>query len=139
MKTLLTALTTWGACRSARWYLDRSSRKDTAYLGGRVRLRTLWNYGAAFGMPIPKNWLLPVSVGALAALLPQKCRHPVSAGLILGGGASNLLERVREGRVYDYIQFPKAPGFCKRYVYNLADFAVFAGCLGLLFSDRKKD
>ena len=139
MKTVLSALGTWGICRVTRWYLDRSSRKDTDYLGGHVRLRTLWNHGAAFGMPIPKNWLLPLSVGALVALLPQKRQHPVSVGLILGGGASNLLERIREGRVYDYIQLPKAPGFCKRYVYNLADFAVFAGCLGLLFSDRKKD
>ena len=139
MKTVLSALGTWSVCRVTRWYLDRSSRVDTAWLGGRVRLRTLWNYGAAFGLAIPKKWLTTVSVGAMAALLTQKRRNPVSTGLILGGGASNLLERVREGRVYDYLQFPKAPGALKRYVYNLADVAVFAGCLGLLFSDGDKD
>ena len=139
MKTILSALSTWGVCCMTRWYLDRSSRKDTAYLGGRVRLRTLWNHGAAFGLPIPKNWLTAVSAGALAALLTQKRRHPVSVGLILGGGFSNLLERVREGRVYDYIHFPKAPGPLKRYVYNLADFAIFAGCLGLLLAGKDKN
>lgn len=138
MKTVLTALTTWSACRAAKWYLDRSSRRDTAYLGGQVRLRTLWNHGAAFGLPVQKNWLPAISAGALAALMTQKRNHPVSVGLILGGGLSNLLERVREGRVYDYIHFPKAPGLLKRYVYNLADFAVFAGCVGLLFSGKDR-
>lgn len=136
MKTVLTALTTWSACRAARWYLDRSSRRDSILLGGRICLKTLWNHGAAFDLPIRKDWLPVVSAGALAVLVTQKRRYPVSVGLILGGGASNLWERIREGRVYDYIHLPKAPGRLKRYVYNLADFAVFAGCLGLLFSGK---
>ena len=137
MKTVFSALGTWSACRAAKWYLDRSSRKDTAHLGGRIRLRTLWNHGAAFGLPIRKTWLPAVSVGALAVLLTQKRSHPLATGLILGGGMSNLQERLAEGKVYDYVQFPKAPGRLKHYVYNLADFAIFLGGLGLLLPGRK--
>lgn len=138
MKTVFSALATWTACRAARWYLDRGSRRETTHLGGHVRLQALWNHGAAFGLPVKKEWLPGLSAAALAALMTQRRRHPVAAGLILGGGASNLQERLTEGRVYDYVRFPKAPGRLKRYVYNLADFAVFLGCLGLFLPDKKK-
>ena len=137
MKTLLSALTAWSGCRAARWYLERSSRKDTAHFGGRVQLTTLWNHGAAFGLPIPKVGLTAASVGALVVLLTQKKEHPVATGLILGGGLSNLQERLREGKVYDYLRFPTAPGRLKRYVYNLADLAIFLGGIGLLLRKKK--
>lgn len=137
MKTVVTALSAWSLCRGAKWYLDRSSRRDTEYLGGRIRLRSLWNHGAAFGLPIPGKWLPAVSGGVMALMLTQKRSHPLAAGLVLGGGISNLQERLGEGRVYDYIQFPKAPGRLKRYVYNLADFAVFAGAAALLLPGKK--
>ena len=45
-----------------------------------------------------------------------------------GGG----LGRLRRGRVFDYVQFPRAPGRGKRWVFNLADFSLFAGVLALL-------
>ena len=58
----------------------------------------------------------------------------LGAGLLLGGGLSNLWERIRHGRVLDYLRFPKAPGPLKKYTYNLADLAIFAGALGLVLS-----
>ena len=139
MKTLLTALTTWGACRGAKWYLDRSSRRESSHLGGRVKLTALWNRGAAFGLPVGRKWLPVLSGAALAALLTQRKRHPLATGLVLGGGLSNLQERLEQEAVYDYIRFPKAPGALKRYVYNLADLAVFAGALALLWNGKKDD
>ena len=139
MKTVLTALTTWCACRGARWYLDRSSRRETTHLGGHVKLTALWNHGAAFGLPLGRKWLPVLSGAALTALLMQRKKAPVAAGLILGGGLSNLQERVGEGRVYDYLCFPKAPKPLNRYVYNLADLAVFAGGLALVLREKTKD
>ena len=53
MLTVLTALATLGGCTAARWYLHRTSRRDSEYAGGRVKLRSLWNEGAAFGLGIP--------------------------------------------------------------------------------------
>ncbi|WP_300638328.1 signal peptidase II, partial [uncultured Oscillibacter sp.] len=59
-------------------------------------------------------------------------------GLVAGGGLSNLWERLRRGRVYDYLRFPKAPGPLGRYVYNLADLAIFLGAAGLLLGRRRR-
>ncbi len=137
MLTVCTALGVFGASAAARWYLNRSSRRETAFWGGRVRLRALWNQGAAFGLPLPKEALPLVSAAALGALWSQRRRRPLAVGLLLGGGASNLSERVRHGRVYDYVQFPKAPGRLRRYVFNLADFAILGGGLLLLRRNRK--
>lgn len=136
MLTLITALATLGACTAARWYLDRSSRRDTEHAGGRVRLRALWNAGAAFGLPIQKKVLPAASALVLGSVWARRRKSPLGAGLVLGGGAGNLLERLRRGAVYDYIQFPKAPGRLKRYVFNLADFAILLG--GILLSLRRK-
>ena len=113
MLTVFTALTTLGGCTAARWYLNRSSRRDSEYAGGRVKLRSLWNEGAAFGLDIRFDMVVAASFAALGALWTQRKRSPVGVGLILGGGLSNLLERLRQGKVYDYVQFPKAPGRIK--------------------------
>ena len=137
MLTVCTALGVFGASAAARWYLNRSSRRETAFWRGRVRLRALWNRGAAFGLPLPKEALPLVSAAALGALWSQRRRRPLAVGLLLGGGLSNLSERVRHGRVYDYVQFPKAPGRLRRYVFNLADFAILGGGLLLLRRNRK--
>ena len=132
MKTLLTALTAFAACRAVREKLDAPERQDTEYAHGRVKLTALRNEGAAFGLPIPRKAVVGASAAALALLWTQRRRAPVAAGLVLGGGLSNLLERVKHGAVYDYVQFPKAPKKLREYVFNLADFQVFAGALGLL-------
>ena len=127
MKTTLTALAAFSGCAAARWYLDRSSRRDADLLGGRVRLKSMWNTGAAFSLPIPAEVLPPASAAAMGLLWARRKRRPLGAGLILGGGLSNLYERVRRGRVYDYLQFPRAPRPLDRYVFNLADLCVLAG------------
>ena len=99
------------ACTAARWYLCRAGRRETEHWGGRVRLTALWNSGGAFGLPIGRRPLLALS---------------------------NLWERLRRGRVYDYLRFPKAPGPLGRYVYNLADLAIFLGAAGLLLGRRRR-
>ena len=136
MKTMLTGLITFGACNAARWYLDRSSRKEETFAGGRVKLTALWNDKGAFGLPLSREMLLSLGGAALGTLWPQRRRSPVAAGLILGGGLSNFAERLRQGKVYDYVQFPKAPGKLKRYVFNLADFAILAGGVGFVMRER---
>jgi len=139
MLTVFTALTTFAGCNTARWYLDRSSRREAACLGGRVRLRAMWNEGAAFDLPLPAKALPLASAAVLGLLWAGRKRCRPGAGLILGGGASNLYERVRHGRVYDYIQFPHAPGRLRRYVFNLADLAILCGGVTLLFSPIRRN
>ena len=136
MKTLLTAIGTLSACTATRWYLDSPRRKETECANGRIRLTALWNEGAAFGLKIPKSALLSLSGAVLGTFWMERKRHPLGAGLVLGGGLSNFAERIRHGRVYDYIRFPKAPDPVNRYVYNLADLAILAG--GILWATGKK-
>lgn len=127
MLTVFTALSALSGCTAARWYLDRTSLREEEALGGRVRLTRMWNEGAAFSLPIPPRFLSLGSAAALGAVWASRKRWcPIGAGLILGGGLSNLRER-RRGRVLDYLQFPKAPGPLRRYVFNLADLSILAG------------
>ena len=136
LTTIWTAAAVLSACTAGRRHLCRAGRRETAHWGGRVRLTALWNEGAAFGLPVGRGALTALSAGALAAVLRCRRRAPAAAGLVLGGGLSNLWERTRQGSVLDYLQFPDAPGPIKRYVYNLADLALFAGTLGLLRKPR---
>ena len=136
--TVCIAAVTASACGAARWYLNRTSRRETEYGRGRVRLTALWNGGGAFGLPIKRKTLTALSAAGLALVpaLARRCR--LGAGLILGGVLSNLWERLRHGRVYDYVRFPKAPGKLKQYVFNLADFAIFLGAALVLLGHGRK-
>lgn len=138
MKTLLTAMTAFAACQAARRKLDVPERQESEHLDGCVKLTALRNEGAAFDLPIPFKTVVGASAVGLGLLWTQRKRAPLAAGLILGGGLSNLLERVKHGAVYDYVQFPRAPKKLRDYVFNLADFSVFAGAVGWVFFGRRK-
>ena len=125
-------------CQCARWYLEREGRRESEHFGGHIRLTALWNPGSAFGLlPIEGTWLaaLSAAVMALGACLYRGCR--MGCALLLGGGLSNLWERLRYGSVFDYIAFPKAPEKLRRYVFNLADFAIFLGAIAIVLGERK--
>ncbi len=138
--TVLTAAATAAACTAVRWFLERSSRRPTEHLGGRVRVEALYNSGAAFGgRRLRGRGLLAASAAALVLALGMGRRRgsALGTGLVLGGGGSNLLERAGRGRVFDYVRFPRAPGRWRRYVFNLADLAIFLGA-ALMLARRKK-
>ena len=135
---LITATSLFALCAAVRKFLDRPGREDQTTANGRVELTSLWNHRGAFGIAIHPTVLLTISVGALTGVLSRLRTAPVGAGLVLGGGLSNLRERLTQGRVYDYIRFPKAPGRLKRYVYNLADFGIFLGTILLLFRRKPR-
>ena len=57
--------------------------------------------------------------------------------LLLGGGISNFIDRMKKGSVTDYVRFPKFPvKKISELVFNLSDFGIFAGVFCLLL--RKK-
>ncbi len=100
------------------------------------------NSGAAFGLfsASPAPWktavLILVSLALLAALgifvwksVRMEWESGVALALILGGAASNLMDRIRYGRVTDFLDF-----YIRQYhwfTFNLADSAIVAGA-GLL-------
>ena len=55
----------------------------------------------------------------------------VSLGLIIGGALGNAIDRLRLGGVADFFSF-HAFGF-HWYVFNIADVAIVAGVIGLLY------
>lgn len=117
-------------CAALRHGLDRPERRESLHLGGRVRLTGMHNRGSAFGLlHLSRKCLAAISLVVLLLSLPLCRRSRVGCGLLLGGGASNLAERLGEAGVFDYVQFPRAPGRVKKYVFNLADFAIFLGAL----------
>ena len=137
--TLGTAAAVTAACTLTRWFLERTSLRPVNFCGGRVRVQGHYNRGAAFGNRLLKGKnLIALSGAALGLTLAEFRRDRLGAGLVLGGGVSNLLERIRRGKVFDYIRFPKAPGRWRRYVFDLADFAIFLGAVLMLVRGKKK-
>jgi len=91
------------------------------------------NKGVAFnflgngGAPV-----IIVTLLALALLVGYFARRPdrplmwLPTGLLLGGALGNLLDRVRDGHVTDFITFPHFPSF------NCADMAITFGVVILV-------
>lgn len=103
-------------------------------LPGVVELRYYLNDGMAFSLLAGKQGLLIVVtsimlVCVLAALLLHKFSplERVSWTLVLGGGVGNLIDRIANGVVVDYIN----PLFINFAVFNFADICVCVG-VGLL-------
>ena len=105
-----------------------------------------WNTGISYGL-FPQEgdlgqWaLLGVKVVAVAALWIWLAHAPnrltsVSLGLIIGGAIGNAIDRVAYGAVFDFALFhlnlPSGRRF-DWYVFNLADVAIVAGVVGVLY------
>jgi signal peptidase II len=100
------------------------------------------NTGISYGLFLQESrqgqWLLAGFAGL--ALLAMTCwlargvsnrLVAVSLGLVMGGAAGNAIDRVALGGVADFFSL-HALGFYW-YVFNLADVAIVAGVIGLLY------
>jgi signal peptidase II len=99
-----------------------------------VHLVHVRNRGVAFGV-FEDNTLAVILViaAAMTALLfyfTTHLRRPwvwLPTGMLAGGAVGNLLDRVREGYVTDFVKLPSWPAF------NVADMAITFGVLALVF------
>jgi signal peptidase II len=114
-----------------RGTIDRS---EEIHLILGIKLVNVRNRGIAFGMLSGGGALLVIfALIALTALLVFFVRHRdrplvwLPTGLLIGGAAGNLIDRVREGGVTDFLDLPAWPAF------NLADTAITFGVLTLLY------
>jgi signal peptidase II len=110
---------------------ERHLREPVALVGA-VQLDVGFNSGVAFGVlaGAPSAVVLAaVAVAALAfiVLLAWGVGRPAApvAALLAGGALANLVDRAGDGRVTDFIEFPRWPAF------NVADVAITVG-VGLL-------
>lgn len=94
------------------------------------------NDGVAFGLLKDKaDVFIPVSLGAIAFIILYVRRSvfinaatTLALGLILGGAAGNLIDRIRFGYVIDFLDFRVWP------VFNIADSAISIGAGILILS-----
>jgi signal peptidase II len=100
------------------------------------------NSGIAFGLFSSRTTVVIAITGVAVALMVwffarSGRRHPalpVGLGLVLGGSIANLIDRVRLGRVTDFLDLEAWPAF------NLADTFIVIGVAvlfgALVFADR---
>jgi len=101
--------------------------------GWPVRLHYVTNTGAAFGILKDQSGFLVVTTVIGLAAIYLYYRYPpfdhlvapVAMGMMLGGAIGNLVDRLRLGRVTDFIDFPLWPSF------NVADSSIVIG-IGIL-------
>ena len=130
----------------AKAYL--SETQTIVLLGDTVRLQLAKNYGAflSLGASIgeaSRGALMSVVVGlVLAALLAylfvSKPENPIigmAVALIVGGGVSNLIDRLRYGGyVVDFLNVGVGP--LRTGIFNVADMAIMVGVFLWAFGDK---
>jgi signal peptidase II len=130
----------------AKAYL--SETQTIVLLGDTVRLQLAKNYGAFLSLgssvgEASRGILLSVIVGAvlsalLAYLFISKPENPivgVSVALIVGGGVSNLIDRLRYGGyVVDFLNVGIGP--VRTGIFNVADMVIMVGVVLWAFSDK---
>ena len=104
-----------------------------------------WNIGISFGWfqndnPIAQATLMAVKAVAVIALAIWMARSKtvlatVALGLIIGGAIGNAIDRIVYGAVVDFALFHLQIGenTFNWYVFNLADVAIVAGVIALLY------
>lgn len=113
------------------WLTDR-----IAIMGSFVGLKYALNPGIAWGMQFPSGIqegmiiIALIVVGYMAwqsnIALPAPNRwSPIAYGMIIGGGLGNIIDRLRDGYVTDYVQIGTFP------IFNVADSFVSVG-VGIL-------
>ena len=106
-------------------------------------LRMAWNTGINFGLFAQDNpysrWILigvalviSLAVIIWVARLQASAWLRVAAGLLVGGAIGNVIDRIQYGAVADFINM-SCCGIRNPFSFNVADVAVFAGAIGLIF------
>jgi signal peptidase II len=104
-----------------------------------------WNTGISYGLfadtgPLGQWALFGLKMIAVVLLAVWLARtgsrlSAVALGLIIGGAIGNALDRAIHGAVVDFVLFhvTTASWSFNWYVFNLADVAIVAGVVGLLY------
>jgi signal peptidase II len=111
--------------------LDRGQRESFLPLIDLVHVR---NDGVAFssfaGSQVVVGLLVSVALVALAVWFLRNRTRPLAwlaAGMLLGGAVGNIIDRILEGAVIDFLKPPNWPAF------NLADVSIVVGMLLLVY------
>jgi signal peptidase II len=126
-----------GADQAVKWVIRETvERGDAHAVVWPLKIVHVTNSGAAFGMFQGAGPLLVMtSILGMAAivvfLFNPSFAHPLmrlGLALMLGGAVGNLIDRVKDGEVVDFIKVPNFPAF------NVADSAITIGVLVLVWA-----
>lgn len=105
----------------------------------------VWNYGISYGLfqqdgDLGRFVLLAIKLAAVVLLTIWLARAhsrmvAVALGLVIGGAIGNGIDRLVHGAVADFFRFHW--GSFSWYVFNLADVAIVAGVLLLLYDSLR--
>src|SRR3954451_9872592 len=119
---------------SKRLVQDRITEGDSNSVFIGINFVHVKNKGVAFGAFSGRPVVMIIVLLALAGLIVWFALHAdrryvwIPTGLLLGGALGNILDRVRDGAVTDFIKLPLWPAF------NVADMAITAGVIALVVS-----
>jgi len=111
---------------------------------------TVWNRGVSFGLfnsgaPLAP-WLLSLMALGIASILAvwlYRTRSPacgLALGAVIGGAVGNVIDRIRLGAVFDFLDFHVLGWHWP--AFNLADAAISCGVVLLLLTsggEKRKD
>lgn len=143
---LVLALLVFGIDQAHKWWMlsvfgiaERQPFAVTPFLD----LVLAWNQGISYGlMPTQAQWLLiagSLVISGILVIWLGRTPRPVTAaalGLIVGGALANALDRAIHGAVADF--FMLHWGSFSWYVFNVADVAIVAGVLLLLYESFRE-
>ncbi|HEV2813617.1 MAG TPA: signal peptidase II [Solirubrobacteraceae bacterium] len=105
-----------------------------------LKLVHVKNEGVAFGIEAGgKTIVIALIALALLALVLYFARHTarpliwLPTGLLMGGALGNIVDRIRDGAVTDFLKIPAWPAF------NVADVAITAGVLALVLVLERRE
>jgi signal peptidase II len=105
-----------------------------------IKLVNVRNSGVAFGQlqngGVIVAIVITIAVLALLIYFARNGSQPLMwlpTGLLLGGALGNIVDRIVEGAVIDFVKLPHWPAF------NVADSAITIGVITLLFVMERND
>jgi signal peptidase II len=146
----LVALITLAADQAAKLYLlfgyDLPLREPLV-VAPFLELIVVWNRGISYGLfqqhtDLGRWALLAISVAAAVGLSLWMARATsrllaACLGLIVGGALGNAIDRLAYGAVFDFVHVHV--GSFSWYVFNIADAAIVAGVIGLVYDSLAAD
>jgi signal peptidase II len=112
-----------------------------------VEFIVVWNRGISYGLfqqdsELGRWVLLAIMIAAAVGLAVWMARATsrllaAALGLIIGGAVGNAIDRVAYGAVFDFVHFHV--GSFSWYVFNVADAAIVAGVVGLVYDSLVLD
>lgn len=145
MVFLIVLAAVFGLDYAVKRYVEshKSEGQQETALGGRILIRRLSNKGAAGSMlenyPKVVRWFSGILMLGMFASYIRLLVEKGNAGcklcysMILGGGLSNLHDRIKRGAVTDYFSFCVPFKKIKNLVFNISDLFIIIGSVFLFF------